>query len=42
MYGKVDSLETITERLEIITADDILTVAREIFDDEKFSSLIYQ
>jgi len=42
MYGKVDSLETVTESLEKITSDDILIVAREAFNDENFSSLIYQ
>lgn len=42
MYGKVDSLETVTERMEIITSDDILNVACEVFDENKFSTLIYQ
>ena len=42
MYGKVDSLEEVTERMEIITSDDILNVASEVFDENKISTLIYQ
>ena len=41
MYGKVDSLETVTERLEAIKADDVQQVAHEIFKEEVLSSLIY-
>lgn len=41
MYGKVDSLGTVTERLEAIKAEDVQQVAQEIFKENILSSLIY-
>ncbi len=42
LFNKVDSIETVTNRLEKITSSDILKVANEIFKDDKFSTLIYK
>ncbi|PIP55339.1 MAG: peptidase M16 [Bacteroidetes bacterium CG23_combo_of_CG06-09_8_20_14_all_32_9] len=42
LYNKVDSLEVVTQRIELITTDDILAVANEIFNEQKFSTLIYK
>ncbi len=41
MYGKVDSLEKVTERIEAISSEDILNVASNIFNEDNFSQLIY-
>ncbi|MDD3080450.1 MAG: pitrilysin family protein [Paludibacter sp.] len=40
-YGKVDSLETIRQRIEAVTAEQLQRVACEIFNVEKLSVLKY-
>ncbi len=40
-YGKVEAPQEIEERIKAITAEEILTVAQEVFKPEKMSSLIY-
>ena len=42
LFNKVDSIETVTNKLMKITSDDILKVANETFKDNKFSTLIYK
>jgi predicted Zn-dependent peptidase len=39
--GKVESLKEVFAQVESITAEDILEVANEIFDENLFSSLTY-
>jgi len=39
--GKVESLKEVFAQVESITAEDILEVANEIFDENQFSSLTY-
>ncbi len=39
--GFVDSLETICQRIENLTSDELMLVANEIFDANKTSQLIY-
>lgn len=41
-YDEVDSLKTLFERIEKITASEILEIANEIFDESKLSTLIYK
>ena len=41
-YDEVDSLKTLFERIEKITASEILEIANEIFDEDKLSTLIYK
>ena len=40
-YGKFDSLEEIKERINSITAEQLLRVANEIFNVEKLHILKY-
>lgn len=41
MYNKVDSLDTVSKRIESISSEDILAVAREVLEPSKFSYLTY-
>ncbi|MBN2213348.1 MAG: insulinase family protein [Bacteroidales bacterium] len=41
VFNKVDTLKTVTERIELITSDLLVEVAHEIFNPEKISYLIY-
>lgn len=41
-FNRVDSLETIFQKIEQITGSDILEIANEIFDETQSSILIYQ
>ena len=40
-FDEADTLEEAIQKVEIITAEDILVVANEIFQREQFSTLIY-
>jgi len=42
LYQKIDSIETIYERIDAITASDLLEIANEILDKSKLSMLIYK
>ncbi|MBU0763407.1 MAG: insulinase family protein [Bacteroidetes bacterium] len=42
LFDKVDSLEEIAEKIEIITASGLMDIANEIFDPERLSMLIYK
>jgi predicted Zn-dependent peptidase len=42
LYQKIDSIETIYERIDAITANDLMEIANEILDKPKLSMLIYQ
>ncbi|MEA3477146.1 MAG: pitrilysin family protein [Bacteroidota bacterium] len=42
MDGKVDSMLTIQQKIEAISAEDILDVANEVFAPDQSSSLIYK
>lgn len=42
VYNKVDELETICNKIETITALQIMDVANDIFNPDKLSTLIYQ
>jgi predicted Zn-dependent peptidase len=41
VFDKVDSLDEIAKKIEAITADEILEVANEIFEESRLSYLIY-
>jgi len=41
VFNKVDSLEEIGRKIDAITADEILEVANEIFEEQVLSYLIY-
>jgi predicted Zn-dependent peptidase len=41
-YDEVDSIKTLFERIEKITASEILEIANEIFQEDKLSTLIYK
>jgi predicted Zn-dependent peptidase len=41
VFNKVDTLKTITEKIESMTSDLLMEVANEIFNPEKMSYLIY-
>lgn len=41
-YGKVDSLEVVYEKINRITANELLEISNEIFNPEQISTLIYQ
>lgn len=41
IYDKVDPIETIFNKIETITASNILEIANEIFDENQMSSLAY-
>ena len=40
-YGRVESLESVFNAIEAITADDVLRLANEVLDDSKWSHLVY-
>ena len=40
-YNKVDSLETIYKKIDVISTSDLLEIANEIFDKNQLSTLIY-
>jgi predicted Zn-dependent peptidase len=42
VYNKVEELETICNKIEAITAQQIMEVASDIFNPDKLSTLIYQ
>jgi predicted Zn-dependent peptidase len=42
VYNKVDDLETITRRIQQITAEEIIDVANDIFDPNRLSTLIFK
>jgi predicted Zn-dependent peptidase len=42
LYNKVDTLEEIYEKIDLITAEDLLNIANEIFDPKMLSYLIYR
>ncbi|HJZ39285.1 MAG TPA: pitrilysin family protein, partial [Bacteroidales bacterium] len=41
IFNKIDSLEEIGRKVEAITASQLLEVANEIFDTDRFSCLVY-
>jgi len=41
-YNKVDSIEDIYKKIDMITAEDLLSVANEIFDESRFSKIIFK
>lgn len=41
-YNRYDSLEKMTQRINTLTPEDLQTVAKEIFDEDKLSLLIYK
>ena len=41
-FGKIESYESVVEKLEAITSEQIQEVAKEIFDPKKLSTLIYR
>lgn len=41
-YNKIDSLEDVYNKINNITAEDILEVANTVFNEKKLSTLIYQ
>jgi Predicted Zn-dependent peptidases len=41
-YNKYDSPESLFQRIEALTAEDLLEVANEMFEEEKLSTLIYR
>jgi predicted Zn-dependent peptidase len=42
VFDKVDSIFEINQKIEKLTAEEILTVSNEIFDTSRFTQLIYQ
>ncbi len=42
LFGKFDSLEELSGKVEKVSAEEILNIAGEIFDPNKLSTLIYQ
>ncbi|MCK4663830.1 MAG: insulinase family protein [Bacteroidales bacterium] len=42
LFDKVDTLDEIAKKIELISAEDIQNIANEIFDFNKFSTLIYE
>jgi predicted Zn-dependent peptidase len=42
VFGKVDSLEEINEKIEAISANELLETANEILDTEKLSMIIFR
>jgi predicted Zn-dependent peptidase len=41
-YNKFEGIERVCQRVEAITADDLLNVAGEMFDESYLSTLIYK
>ncbi|MDX5426640.1 MAG: insulinase family protein, partial [Bacteroidota bacterium] len=42
LFNRIDTLEEVHEKIDRLTADDILEVANEILDPSKLSTLIYK
>jgi predicted Zn-dependent peptidase len=42
LFNKVDTLEKLAQKIEAITTQEILDVANEVFDWDKFSMVIYE
>ncbi len=42
LYNKVDTLEEVIKKIELLTAEEIIEVANEIFDINKLTTLIYK
>jgi len=42
VYNKVDTVTTINQKIEKITADDLLAIANEVFDPDQLSVLVFQ
>ena len=40
-YGKIDDLETVRKKINAITAEELQTIAQEIFQEEQLSVLRY-
>ncbi len=40
-HGKADSLDKIYAKIEAVSAEDILHIANEVFDEKKLSSLLF-
>ncbi|HZK69681.1 MAG TPA: insulinase family protein, partial [Paludibacter sp.] len=40
-YGKIDDLETVRKKINDITAEELQTIAQEIFQEEQLSVLRY-
>ncbi len=41
-FNKVDSIENMVQKIEKITASELLAIANEVFDPKQLSTLIYQ
>jgi predicted Zn-dependent peptidase len=41
-YNKFEGIERVCQRVEAVTADDLLSVANEMFDENYLSTLIYK
>jgi predicted Zn-dependent peptidase len=41
-YGRVESLGSVFNAIEAITAEDVLRLANEVLDDSKWSHLVYK
>lgn len=41
-YGKVESLETMMERIDALTSEELYTIAQEMFAPERMYTLIYR
>lgn len=42
LYGKIDTLESVYEKIDAITSSDLLEIANEILCKERLSTLIYK
>jgi predicted Zn-dependent peptidase len=40
-YGRIDTLSEIVQRIEVVTAEELQDIAREIFDPTQLSQLQY-
>ncbi len=41
LYNKVDELKEIYQKIDSLTAPDLLKIANEVFDPNQLSTLIY-
>jgi predicted Zn-dependent peptidase len=41
VFDKVDSIHEVNREIEQITAEDLLAISNECFDEKQFSTLIY-
>ena len=41
-YGKIDSLSQVYEKVNQISAEQLLEIANEVFDEKQLSMLTYQ